>query len=180
MSRNSSANLVPSDFFDVTPVLSDESNCSSLPLSSAGFLPFDIGDIAVCSSWTTATALPLVQPNYPLTFYGALYMNGQLLGIPCSTVVPAKSNPAGPDIPFPLQPTELQLTIIHPRWIDRFPFPKMRNSLITLSGVIDDEEFVKDLALMPSFIILPGRQPWDPRAWKIEKPFAEKWGFLFF
>ncbi|KAF2684507.1 hypothetical protein K458DRAFT_418083 [Lentithecium fluviatile CBS 122367] len=123
---------------------------------------------------------PANQPHYPLTFYGALYINGQMLGIPCSTVVPAKSNPVGPEIPLALHPTELQLITIHPRWIDRFPFPKMRNSLISLSGVIDDEEFVRDLALMPSFEIVPGRMPWDPRAWKILKPFAEKWGYLFF
>jgi hypothetical protein len=121
-----------------------------------------------------------ISPEYPLSFYGALYINGTYLRIPCSTVVPAKSDPAGPEVPAPLRPTELQLITIHPRWIDRFPFPKMRDSLISLSGVIDEEEFMRDLALMPSFEIIQGKAPWDPKAWKIKKPFAEKWGYLFF
>jgi hypothetical protein len=103
-----------------------------------------------------------------------------VLGIPCSVVIPAKSSPVGPDVPLALHPTELQLITVHSPWIDRFPFPKMRNSLISLSGVINDEEFVRDMALMPSFEIVPGRMPWDPRAWKIQKPFADKWGYLFF
>jgi hypothetical protein len=115
-----------------------------------------------------------------LTFCGALYINGMYLKLPCSTVVPAKSDPVGPEVPASLRPSELQLITIHPRWIDRFPFPKMRDSLISLSGVIDDEEFMKDLALMPSFEIVQGKAPWDPKAWKIKKPFAEKWGYLFY
>jgi hypothetical protein len=44
--------------------------------------------------------------------------------------------------------------------------------MILLNGVMDDEEFVKDVFLMPSFQILPGRMPWDPRAWKIEASLA--------
>ncbi|KAF9734818.1 hypothetical protein PMIN01_07721 [Paraphaeosphaeria minitans] len=121
-----------------------------------------------------------ISPEYPLTFHGALYINGICLRIPCSAVVPAKSDPVGPEVPAALHPTELQLITIHPRWIDRFPFPKMRDSLISLSGVIDDEDFMKDLSLMPSFEIIQGRAPWDPKAWKIKKAFAAKWGYLFF
>jgi hypothetical protein len=180
---------------DLVPALEDAINVSTAPLSlspassatSTELVAFDIGNIPQCMSVPASGAPPNIpllspahQPHYPITFAGALYINGQILDIPCSTVVPAKSKPAGPEIPLPLQPTELQLITIHETWIDRFPFPKMRNSLISLSGVIDGEEFVRDMMLMPSFEIVPGRLPWDPRAWKILKPFAQKWGYLFF
>jgi hypothetical protein len=56
----------------------------------------------------------------------------------------------------------------------------MRDNTINLSAIIDVEEFSKDLFTIPSFTITPGTASWDPRAWKIERPFAEKWGFLFY
>jgi hypothetical protein len=56
----------------------------------------------------------------------------------------------------------------------------MRDNTINLSAIIDEDEFSKDLFTMPSFTITPGAATWDPRAWRIEKPFADKWGFLFY
>jgi hypothetical protein len=56
----------------------------------------------------------------------------------------------------------------------------MRDNTINLSAIIDVEEFSRDLFTIPSFTITAGTATWDPRAWKIEKPFAEKWGFLFY
>ncbi|KAF2877481.1 hypothetical protein BDV95DRAFT_590061 [Massariosphaeria phaeospora] len=154
----------------------------SSALSSVEFAPF----VAETEPfWKTqylqaiAPRLP-VQTHFPLTIYGALYINGQILGIGCSTVVPARSTPCTPDIPPSLHPTQLQLLTIHARWIDRLPFPKMRDSLINLSGIIDEEEILQDIALIPSFTFVPGHAPWDPRAWKWEKPFADKWGYLLF
>jgi hypothetical protein len=38
---------------------------------------------------------------------------------------------------------------VHPRWYDRLPFPRMRDSLIKLVGVIDEEELLRDLFTMP-------------------------------
>lgn len=173
---------------DMAPLMPDvdTSNSSASTSPSSGFrnfLPCHLANISIPESLTSP--LPIsecstISPEYPLSFYGALYINGMYLKIPCSTVVPAKSDPVGREVPESLRPTELQLITIHPRWIDRFPFPKMRDSLISLSGVIDDEEFMKDLVLMPSFEIIQGKAPWDPKAWKIKVPFAEKWGFLFF
>jgi hypothetical protein len=63
---------------------------------------------------------------------------------------------------------------------DRFPFPKMRDNAINLGCMISEDDFSQDLFLRPSFSITPGAATWDPRAWKIEKPFAAKWGFLFY
>lgn len=176
------------DALEMVPLMpdADVSTPSSSSLPSSGFedfLPHHLANVTIPD--TLINPLPTVEcssisPEYPLTLTGALYINGMHLRISCSTVVPDKSDPVGPEVPISLRPTELQLITVHPRWIDRFPFPKMRDSLISLSGVIDYEEFIMDLALMPSFDIIQGKAPWDPKAWKIKKPFADKWGYLFF
>ncbi|KAF2787984.1 hypothetical protein K505DRAFT_353500 [Melanomma pulvis-pyrius CBS 109.77] len=123
---------------------------------------------------------PTTSPPAPMTVFGALYINGRILGLTCSCSIPGRSLPVSMDIPPPLHPTEMQLTTIHARWIDRIPFPKMRDNMITLFSMLDDEEIIEDLFTIPSFAITPGCATWDPRAWKIEKPFAEKWGYLLF
>lgn len=116
----------------------------------------------------------------PPTVFAALWDNGALLGLACSTCVPAKSRPPGPHVPTALRPTQLQLTTTHPIWIDRFPSPRMRDRMIVaMDGGMDEEEFLRDLFSMDSFSIRPGRAGWDPEAWRIEPSFAMKWGFLF-
>ena len=88
------------------------------------------------------------------------------------------------------------MTVLHIPWIDRFPFPKMRDNVISLSGVIDEEEFrtsllstpksslltpvVADLFTTDSFVIVPESVSWDPMAWVVTKSFEEKWGYLFY
>lgn len=116
---------------------------------------------------------------YKLTVFAALFVNGEILGLSCCTIIPAKSKPATPNIPLPLRPTPTQLLTLHLSGIDRFPFPKMRDNVISMSGLIDEEELGKDMFMMPSFSITPGGLAWNPKAWKVEKPFADKWGFLF-
>jgi hypothetical protein len=102
------------------------------------------------------------------------------MGISCSVVKANKSRPAGPEVPEALRPTDLQLSTIHPEWIDRFPFPKMRDNMITLLGIIDEEEFLGDLFCFTSFTLEPGAAPWDPTAWKIGEEFSARWGYLFY
>ncbi|KAF2437808.1 hypothetical protein P171DRAFT_173433 [Karstenula rhodostoma CBS 690.94] len=173
---------------EMAPLMPDADTSASTSSASPSFgfedfLPYHLTNIPISDTLTNPLPIPefsSISPEYPLTLYGSLYINGMYLRIPCSTVVPAKSDPVGPEVPESLRPTEVQMITIHPRWIDRFPFPKMRDSLISLSGVIDYEEFMRDLALMPSFEIIQGKPPWDPKSWKIQKPFAEKWGYLFF
>jgi hypothetical protein len=70
--------------------------------------------------------------------------------------------------------------------MDRLPFPRMRDSLIKLIGAIDEEDLLRDLFTMPSWRIEPsvrGRgmeAAWDPRAWKMEREWAVKWGWLMY
>lgn len=114
-----------------------------------------------------------------LTLSGALFINGQILGLPCCLLIPARSAPATPDIPLPLRPTAIQLTTIHTTSIDRFPFPRFRDKYINMNSLFDEEELTRDLLLAPSLTITPGCVPWDPRAWKMSRAFADKWSFLF-
>ena len=52
--------------------------------------------------------------------------------------------------------------------------------MITLMGIIDEEEFMGDLFCLTSFTLDPGAPSWDPKAWKIGKDFSAKWGYLFY
>lgn len=132
------------------------------------------------------TLVPTTQPDRYLTtqlpgsVYAALFNNGSMMGITCSISIPGTSRPTGPEIPESLHPTKLQMTTIHPLWIDRFPFPKMRDNMITLLGIINEEEFLSDLFCLTSFCLEPGAPSWDPASWKIGREFSEKWGYLFY
>jgi hypothetical protein len=116
----------------------------------------------------------------PPAVFNALFDNGAMMGLSCGTVIPAKSKPQPDHIPLPLHPTAIQLMTIHELWIDRLPFPKMRDNLITLQGIIEGEDFLKDLFSMDSFSIRPNGKGWDPRDWSVCKAFADKWGYLFY
>ncbi|ETN45749.1 uncharacterized protein HMPREF1541_09582 [Cyphellophora europaea CBS 101466] len=109
----------------------------------------------------------------------ALYFNGEVLGLSCCTVVPSRSPPAGDHVPGSLRPTSTQMITIHQMGVDRFPFPRMRDNMITMNGLFDDDEFARDLLTTPSFQIDAGAPSWEPRAWKVSRQFADKWGFLF-
>ena len=118
--------------------------------------------------------------SYPLNVFSALYINGRILGLTTCTTFAAKSSPVSSNVPLSLRPTPTQLLTVHNSGIDRFPFPKMRDNCINMTAIIDEEEISHDLFTMPSFSITPGAASWDPAAWKIEKPFADKWGFSFY
>ena len=82
-------------------------------------------------------------------------------------------------LPEFLRPTPLQLAMVHRRWIDRFPFPRLRDNMILLSALVDLDLFVRDLFNMVSLTLRPDRATWDPKAWTIGPEFSLKWGYLF-
>ena len=153
-----------------------DSQSDSMDLDLSNNIYFDLWMQSTMQAYRKFS--PLAQPNHPFTVFSALYINGELQGIPCATTYSARTPSPTPSIPLPLHPTEMQLMIVHPRWIDRLPFPRMRDSLIKLRGVVDEEEILKDIFTMPSWTITPGQACWDPRAWKMEKEWAGKWGWL--
>lgn len=128
---------------------------------------------------TTISGKSLYTGQFTASVYQACYVNGAILGLMCSVSFIGPSAPVGPDVPESLRPTPLQLTVPHPPWIDRFPFPRMRDNMITLLGLIDEEGFLADLFCLTSFTIRNGAPSWDPSAWKIGPEFSAKWGYLF-
>jgi hypothetical protein len=111
--------------------------------------------------------------------YFALFQNGRILGLSCGQSFPMKSKPASPEIPLSLQPTLLQMSAVHWAWIDRFPFPAARDKMIIESANIEEEDLMADFFSMPTFVIEPGCQSWDPSGWTICPEFKAKWGYLF-
>lgn len=118
--------------------------------------------------------------SVPLTVYTALFQNGEMMGLKCGFIVPYKSPKQGPHVPASLQPTALQLTTFHVPWIDRFPFRKMRDNFIGLTGIIDEDEFLRDLFTMDSLSIRPGGLGYDPASWTMGREFGKKWGYLWY
>lgn len=147
-----------------SPFSSHHSDSGLLPVNLYSFLP------------SPTTTQLVIQPNV----FTALFLNGEMLGLTCSADLAGKSLSPTSSTPIPLRPTNSQLTTVHYQWIDRFPFPKLRDSLIRLQGVVDLQDFLNDIFVMPSFEIKPGAETWEPRAWKMEGAWARKWGWLFF
>ncbi|KAL2801805.1 hypothetical protein BJX63DRAFT_416573 [Aspergillus granulosus] len=86
-------------------------------------------------------------------------------------------------IPIALRPTEIQKTIPHHPWLDFFPFPRMRDCLITASHLFDDDELCHDLMAFwdtrnTGATLIVWGQPWDPRNWEATEGFVRKWSWL--
>ena len=122
----------------------------------------------------------LCWPAWPI--YSALVKHGLMQGTGCTDCIEDDKSPAGYlSLPEPLRPTPLQLAMPHLRWIDRFPFRRLRDNMILLTGLIDLNEFVRDLFGMSSLMLRPNSQwpTWEPESWIIGPEFSTKWGYLF-
>jgi len=108
----------------------------------------------------------------------ALEVCGSLLGLVCGQII-SRSSRQPPNVPDVLHPTPLQLTTPHYSWIDRLPFPRMRDNLILLAHTINLEELLQDFFDMETFTVNAGSLPWDPTAWRMSPEFRAKWGYLF-
>jgi hypothetical protein len=92
-----------------------------------------------------------------------------------------------------LRPTEEQITISHHPMIDIYPFPTLRNNLVTRQGEYDEDEFFHDslagLICWGSAGIgqrdrdaSAGKastgSPWDLRSWEAQEWFLKKYWSL--
>jgi len=118
--------------------------------------------------------LPL--PNH--TLFSALFRNGVILGLACSTATISMSLPSTVYVPESLRSTPLQVGRVHFQWIDRFPFPRMRDNMIEHSDSYSAEDFLGDIFSVSTFYIKPGYMSWDPEAWVVKMDFKEKWMLL--
>jgi len=109
-----------------------------------------------------------------LSVYAALYKNGQMLGLECGKAKNSRSLYTCRTIPQHLRPTNLQRAVVHPDWIDRFPFPYMRDACISSLDTLDAEQFLGDLFMMSSFLVKDGYDSYDPHGWAITEAFKKK------
>lgn len=88
-------------------------------------------------------------------------------------------------IPFDLQPTEVQKRVPHHPWLDFFPSPTLRDNLIALQDVIDDEDLCHDLMAFwdthnTCAALLVWGPSWQTTSWEVTESFITKWGFLLY
>ncbi|KAI0968073.1 hypothetical protein F4678DRAFT_232758 [Xylaria arbuscula] len=128
-----------------------------------------------------------------LNAFRAMLTNMALLSIierlptECGMVLYAKDFPPPPDVlPPSLQDTWLQQNTPHDLWVDTFPFPKMRDNLLSYDGIIDEDDLCADVmgGLFEGFddIALNGLlvwgEPWSEEGWEVTPGFIKRWGFL--
>lgn len=159
-----------------------DSNPSRTPSVSSGA---PSPDDTIRTPWTlkgASSPLPtdhqlIVKPNR--SAFIAFAEIGHRMGISWVCVGLVRSWRQPPDLPENLQPTPLQLTVPHPVWIDRLPFPRMRDNVILLADNIDMAQFYEDLTLNESFEVKEDLPPHDPAAYRMVPQFKERWGYLF-
>ncbi|KAM7219718.1 protein of unknown function (DUF3425) domain containing protein [Rhypophila decipiens] len=95
-------------------------------------------------------------------------------------------------IPPSLLPTKLQQEIPHPDWIDLFPLPSGRDSLIlaSLAKEFDEDELWADCVgglyegypddEMERRGFIAWSPPWDIKGWEMSEGFVNKWGRRLF
>ncbi|KAJ5345161.1 hypothetical protein N7452_003165 [Penicillium brevicompactum] len=86
-------------------------------------------------------------------------------------------------IPPSLRPTQCQRLIPHHPWLDFFPFPNMRDNLIAVQDLIDDDDLCHDLMAFwdtrnTDATMLVWGPSWEPDNWEVTPAFLKKWGFL--
>ncbi|OGM46185.1 hypothetical protein ABOM_004862 [Aspergillus bombycis] len=87
------------------------------------------------------------------------------------------------NIPPSLRPTPIQRSVPHHPWLDFFPFPHMRDNLITAGDMLDDDDLCHDLMAFwdtrnTGATLLVWGEPSDPKNWEVTEGFARKWGWL--
>ncbi|KAM0557014.1 hypothetical protein ACHAPJ_005694 [Fusarium lateritium] len=102
-------------------------------------------------------------------------------------VVPYPSNPEL--LPASMLPTIIQQTVPHSDWIDMFPSPEARDSLIQATGTFDEDDLWADCVggLYEGFPddemerrgMIAWSPPWDISGWEMSEGFVRKWGWLF-
>jgi len=153
------------------------------PTSSSPTRASDSSSAMVLTARTPTSELGFDHHYLPapdMSIYSALYENGRILGLVCGHHVPSRSTPGTSVIPLPLHPTPLQMSTVHSRFIDQLPFPRLRDSLISLSFFYNEQDFLIDLLCSGSFMVKPGCASWDPLAWRVSNGFKSKWAFLFY
>lgn len=91
-------------------------------------------------------------------------------------------------LPESLQPTALQLAVLHHPWIDAFPFPTFRDKLMIHAdalaandGELSDATLCSDMLGLEAHAsagFLVWGNPWDASAWEMSEKFFRKWHWI--
>lgn len=82
--------------------------------------------------------------------------------------------------PSSLKPTQLQRQLEHHPWIDLFPFPALRDNMLSQGDDLDEDELCYDMVEIchapseRSGLIVWG-EPWNPSSWEATEEFTKKW-----
>ncbi|KAF7918747.1 uncharacterized protein EAE97_011842 [Botrytis byssoidea] len=85
--------------------------------------------------------------------------------------------------PASLCPTALQRQVSHHPYLDLFPFPELRDNMLSKGEDFDDDDLCHDLVEVGhapserSGLIVWG-SPWDPSSWEVTPEFVEKWPWM--
>lgn len=121
-------------------------------------------------------------PKFAWPLCAALAYHGLMQGTVCDSCMDDIQSPTDYLLlPAPLRPSSLQLAVKHRNWIDRFPFPHLRDNMILLADRISLDSFVYDLFNIPSLTLRHEGEKctWSPTSWRMERDFGRKWGYLF-
>ncbi|KAL5350821.1 hypothetical protein ACLOAV_004392 [Pseudogymnoascus australis] len=128
--------------------------------------------------------LTLIQFNV----FRALVSNTFTLGFPFSWLSAEADSPYNLGescwcCPASLQPTALQRKVPHHPWIDLFPFPALRDNILSQGEDFDDDDLCYDLVEVchaPSERsgLIVWSDPWDPLGWEATTEFISKWGWM--
>ncbi|KAI1112918.1 hypothetical protein F5Y14DRAFT_241727 [Nemania sp. NC0429] len=85
-------------------------------------------------------------------------------------------------LPDSLVPTETQVRVQHPPYMDIFPLSSMRDRIILLAGTFDEDELCADIGgknpTTEHTGMLVWGDPWDPMGWELSEYVAIKWAWL--
>ena len=133
----------------------------------------------------------------------ALRANADLLGVAFEKMIHAEapsifhrsgegsSDVSWTKLPADLQPTPTQIRYPHPVYVDVFPFPVLRDQIITMmsdgSPAFNTKDFCKDLekeglicwgSTMDEGEGTGSGAPWDSRSWEAQPWFLKKWWYI--
>lgn len=85
--------------------------------------------------------------------------------------------------PPKLQPTALQICIPHHPWIDLFPFPALRDTILLQGDDFDEDDLCYDLvetchAPSERSGLIVWADAWNPESWEVTEEFVRKWGWM--
>ncbi|CAD6440551.1 31b8fdc8-d8cc-4f92-a9bc-4f76885e6563 [Sclerotinia trifoliorum] len=88
----------------------------------------------------------------------------------------------GAHCPQALCPTPTQRTVPHHPWIDLWPIPQMRDTLLLHDGNYDEDKLCNDLLEFGGLMneqtgLIVWGEPWDIWGWEVSETFLRNWGW---